>query len=390
MNVQYWAIGSNTETTLGLTLGEISGYLAEDWMPSFPASVSSAFMGWPTYLIEKYKDVFQSQLLDYLTLREGVVETERQWKGFLSWMLGVAGTRHIIKKEGYRWIAPASAFYPNLTYPVNLSNWNPLFPPSIVTATLPTNPKSRLRPDYLAIRMNNRKYEWAVVESKGISRSLTNMRSCPTNWYNQVRNIDVKVNGVSQNIPRNIVVATRSNPNAKLPRTRRLQIRAWNSGDRPEQGLPPIATADVVAADLFGVFKNLGLFENARALSNSVAAREASSWTNNIAKSWREILTSVRQQADSELERLTFSQDEVTSSRVRYLDTQLGRISFEISTATLSLASRLSLSVTQEEALDALVSGESQIEEWTSSQNELGEEEAVLSIGIRVNSSLNR
>ena len=142
MNVLYWPVGVTSMTHLGMTVSDISGHLLEDWVPSLPPTVSSAFMGWPFYLI----NVKQFQSTDYLVLRKEVRNTERQWKGFLSWMLGIAGTRHVLAKEGYRWIAPASAFYPNSSHPVNISNWNPAFPPGIVTVTLPSNPKSRLRP----------------------------------------------------------------------------------------------------------------------------------------------------------------------------------------------------------------------------------------------------
>jgi hypothetical protein len=45
--------------------------------------------------------------------------TGAEWA--LSWMLGVAGARHILASEGYRWIAPLSAFYPDAVQAVDLS-----------------------------------------------------------------------------------------------------------------------------------------------------------------------------------------------------------------------------------------------------------------------------
>ncbi len=368
-------------TPLGMTISDISSHLLEDWVPSLPSVVSSAFMGWPLYLI----DVNQFQPIDYLVLREEIRNTERQWKGFLSWMLGIAGTRHVLAKEGYRWIAPASAFYPNSSHSVSIYKWNPAFPPGIVTVTLPSNPKSRLRPDYLAIRMKNGKYDWAVVESKGTSRCLTNTTSCPPDWRRQVRNIEVKVNGNKINVPRHIVVATRSNPNAVLNQTRRLQVRAWNSTDQTyEQELPYFAVADIIAAHLFGLFRNMGFIENARALSYSVMARAMSITTENISESWRETLSSVRKLADSELEQMTHLPMGSSVSRTRSLDTEFGSISFEISEATISLASRLSISVTQEEVIETLKDTESKIEEWNNAQKETRNGDVLLQSGVRV------
>jgi hypothetical protein len=85
-------------------------------------------------------------------IRTEVARSERQWKSFLSWMLGVAGTRHVLASEGYRWVAPVSAFYTDAVQVVDLSAWNPLFPRSILTTTRRPGSQSRLCPDYLALR----------------------------------------------------------------------------------------------------------------------------------------------------------------------------------------------------------------------------------------------
>jgi hypothetical protein len=45
----------------------------------------------------------------------------------MSWMLGIAASRRVLEDEGYRWVAPLSAFFKNAVAAVNLSAWNPAF-----------------------------------------------------------------------------------------------------------------------------------------------------------------------------------------------------------------------------------------------------------------------
>ena len=86
----------------------------------------------------------------------------------------------------------------------------------------------------------------------------------------------------------------------------------------------------------------------------------------------------------SELVQMTQPSKKAPASRMRLLDTEVGRISFEISPATISLASRLSLSVTSEEVVKALLEGESQIEEWNSLQKKTSVRDVLLQVGVRV------
>ena len=181
----------------------------------------------------------------------------------------VAGTRQVLKDDGYRWIAPLSAFYADAIQEVDLSRWHPSFPKSVVTASRPTNSGVRLLPDYLALksttRVTSRSFDWAAVEAKGTRMSLASRRTCPQSWSDQARNVIVKVGGQELTINRHIVIATRVNPNAARPWTRRIQIRAWNNATAPEE--TPLASAapvEVVAAHLFGLFRVLQLPEYAR------------------------------------------------------------------------------------------------------------------------------
>lgn len=380
MHVQYWGVGVNTMRPLQMSSANISAYLMDDWVPSIPIALSSSFMGWPPVLIEETT----IDVLRYLSLRSELGRTERQWKSFLSWMLGIAGTRHVLGLEGYRWIAPASAFYSDAVYPVDLSQWHPSFPPSCVTVELPPNPKSRLRPDYLAIRSIGGKFDWAIAESKGTSQCLTNMSSCPRDWRNQANNAVVRVNGRTLKIPRHIVVATRSNPNAIFAKTRRLQVRAWNSTfESSEPGLSQLVT-ETVSAHLFGLFRNMGLPENARAISYSVRARAESNIGGAIRSSWNQTLDQLRERADSELKQVTVPHPDAQDSRMRQIDTGLGRVSIEISEATISLASKLILSDTEDESISAITEANSQLEDWEGSQTKIDDDETLLPSGVRV------
>ena len=87
MNVEFWGVGSTASSTLPMTYAHICSHLLSDWVPSLPVNVRSSFVGWPPFLI----DVVQYWNGDFLTLRPEAGRSERQWKGFLSWMLGVAG-----------------------------------------------------------------------------------------------------------------------------------------------------------------------------------------------------------------------------------------------------------------------------------------------------------
>ncbi len=206
-----------------------------------------------------------------MTLRPEVGRSERQWKGVLSWMLGVAGARHVLAYERYRWVAPLSAFYANAKQTVDLSAWNSTFPRSSVCVSRVPGSRTRLLPDSLALRSTSSAasgyYEWAVAEAKGTRACLTSASSCPSSWSKQVRNAVITVNGTRLRVPRHLVIATRVNPNATSVRARRIQVRAWNNAEGPTE---PLLGADgaieIVAANLFGLFKGLGLRQNASPL----------------------------------------------------------------------------------------------------------------------------
>src|SRR5215831_7407365 len=121
MFVEFWDVESAASTPLPMTVDDVSFHLALDWVPSLPPADGTAFMGWPPFLIED----IQYNNSSFLALRQKAGRSERQWKSVLSWMLGVAGTRHFLRRKGYTWIAPLSAFYPNVAQAVDVQAWPP-------------------------------------------------------------------------------------------------------------------------------------------------------------------------------------------------------------------------------------------------------------------------
>jgi hypothetical protein len=386
VNVEYWKVSSATSVPLPLSTSEVSSHLLHDWIPSLPAAVGSAFMGWPPFLLEPHL-VKSTQML---SLRAVAGRSERQWKGVLSWMLGVAGTRHVLKQEGYQWIAPASAFYPSLANEVDLSSWHPSFPASSVSADRPDGSKIRNRPDYLAIRPVDAagKIEWAIAEAKGTSWALKNMSPCPPSWHQQVRNLNVVVNGTSITVPRHLVVATRVNPNAKRPLTRCLQIRAWNSDETQHRpGLPAEAAADIASAHLFGVFRNIGMHKSARALAVSVGARTEVRTGTGDRRALREELHHFDREAEDEVR--GFAQDanrtdERPSVTVR-LNTGFGDVAVEIDQATTSMAAELSRCLEPEEAAQVFRDSRQRFGRWEDRMHRSDSDDAVaFASGVRV------
>jgi hypothetical protein len=389
MFVQSWAVGASTPAVLPMTAGHISGHLLADWIPSFPLALSSSFVGWPSFLIETVD--FQTR--QFLTLASVARTSERQWKGVLSWMLGVAGARHVLASEGYRWIAPMSAFYPDKTQQVAIQGNFP-FPPSSIRVS--RNPKSTsiLRPDYLALRPAKSSqgasgYEWAVAEAKGSASALTNMTTAPNAWSEQARNAVVKVNGINKAIPRNIVVCTRVNPNAARARTRRLQLRAWNRKNAEAGNLPSAAAADVAAAHLFGLFRGLHLPKAAAAVAHSVDLRTRSRSSKTLAPVSKEPRRNFKI-AQEELSRRIRSSPFGGTAEDTWVDltTPLGELDIALAAPLLDFAHELSEAQTDDEAAAAHRRADSSLDNWEASRRSAMENTdlSVLNTGIVVSS----
>jgi hypothetical protein len=359
MQVEYWAVESASPSPLSFDCGQISAHLQEDWIPSFPATISRAVVGWPPFLTEPVE--FGG--VDFLALKEVAGFSDRQWKGMVSWMLGVAGARHILKTEGYQWVAPLSAFYDNAVQKVDLSGWNPAFPRSVVSATALAGSTARLRPDYVALRSLAApgSYDWAIAEAKGTSWCLTKAAQCPVGWYTQVRNVELTVMGAKLTIPRHLVVATRVNPNARRPATRRLQVRAWNS-EQASDRIPASAAADIAAAHLYGILRNLGLRTVALGLALAVE-RRAGHHASAVAGELHRVQTDADRELRGMLQTGTEADGRWTTGRTK-VETELGTIAVEIEPGIVSLAAALTRAETPSEAAHAMEEAEARLADW--------------------------
>ncbi len=297
-HVDYWQVNATKPTQLPFGHADISAHVTVDWQPGLPPSASAAFAGWPPYLTEEC----QTAGVSNLALKAEAGRSDRQWKGFLSWMIGVAGARAVMAAEGYKWIAPLSAFYPNAVLPVDPGLWNSAFPATSLQIASVKTAGSRLRPDYIALSGSPGSYRWAIVESKGTRHNLSQL-SCPDAWKKQVANAQVSLNGITIPVQRRIVVATRVNPNAAQLKTRRIQVRAWNSDD-PSQAVPGEVGIEVVSAHLFGLCVSLGLRRNADAIARaSRRRREASSHVGSLSNDDTTLLNAAEQEIQRDNDR---------------------------------------------------------------------------------------
>src|SRR5262249_50724919 len=149
------------------------------------------FLGWPRFLLRQVP-FNQAQVL---TLDGIVGRTERQWKSILSWMLGVAFTRRVLTLEGYRWIAPVSAFYAEAVTKIKPPpGWPKPFLPGRIEARRRKGSKARLRPDYLCLGRRaspSAGYNLVVAESKGTRSQISDLSICRSDWKQQARNITI-------------------------------------------------------------------------------------------------------------------------------------------------------------------------------------------------------
>ena len=377
-HIEYWPVGSTASSYIPASVDEISAHLMDDWAPSLPIATGATFMGWPSFLLSPL--TFNN--LECLRLHDRTATTERQWKGVMSWMLGVAVARHILKIEKYRWIAPVSAFFGNNRQQVFLGQWPTALSPGVVETSRPVGTKTRLTPDYLVLRSTaNGQYDWGVVEAKGNARSLKPHAVCPPDWSKQVRNVVVAVNGTPIQIPRYVVIATRVNPNAIRASTRRVQVRAWNSAERLET-LAPAGATEIVVAHLFGLFRALRMPANAQALAMSLQARGGRVEQAGL-------FDDLRRQGEvaaAELERQSVVLDSRDVERQVRLDVDSADAEVGLSSVVIRLTRRLQMTISQEEAAAAVTEADAELDEWLNRQAHKleGPPRAVLPFGVEV------
>lgn len=373
MNVTYIPIGSNATQALPLSTADISSHLLADWLPNLPLSTGASFFGWPSQIL------FQSHAggTAYLTIHRWLGQSERQWKGVISWMLGVAGARRVLSELGYRWVAPSSAFYPESIGPIAIA-WPNSFPRANLSVTEDPSSSSRLRPDYIALKPLNggTSYQLAAAEAKGTSNSILSSANdiCPTSWNQQVHNISITLGGVPLYVPRHIVIATRVNPNAVQDTTRQLAIRAWNSNDNDQRR--ELGSGDgiaVVVAHLFGFYRNIGFVriaeELAVALTRFSGSKEFTQQTFNF---------DIRDD----------KQPGVQFNSVAELSLASG-VSAEIrlSDELLELTKALINAANKDEAAQAIARGDRELDAWNDQPRPSKESLSRLSFGVEIEAS---
>ncbi len=271
--VRFWDVGAAAEASLPMTATDMQAHLVADWLPGLAPLAGAPLVSWPARLTLPYHHQPTNQ--DFLPMRRRAAWSDRQWNGFLSWMVGVCGTRQYLAHDGYQWVAPLSAFYANKRKRVDIDPaWPPPLPPGDLTASEdPTNP-SRLMPDYMALRKGPGPDDWhlALVEAKGTSAALQNKAACPQNWHNQARNAIIEYRGTRVAPDRNLVTATRCSPGAVREFTTVLQLRAWNE-DGEGYAAPTGVAVEAATVALLGICNSLGLRLNSRCLLHAQSLR---------------------------------------------------------------------------------------------------------------------
>ena len=124
-------------------------------------------------------------------------------------------------------------------------------------------------PDYILARTNPAGgNEISFAESKGTNVCLENMNSPPQSWMNQARNAEFYFRRIQYTASQQMLVATRVNPKATRPATRRVYVRAWNSKNKDNQ-VPIDAIIEIMFMHYFGVCERIGMDANAKLLALS-------------------------------------------------------------------------------------------------------------------------
>lgn len=238
--------------------------------------------------------------------------------------------------------------------------WHQSYPPSVLTIEIDPQNGSRLRPDYIAAReLPGGITEFALVESKGTSYSLNNLVVCPSDWAAQARNAIVRLNNSPVMIPRYLVIGTRCNPNGVRQRSRRLQVRGWNSRSTTQFDSQDMLV-EVMSAHYSGLCKNLGLGVNLQALHLAAVARLTGDLgiTRQVHK--------VRQEADSEL--VNRGGWEATGEGDAHfaIEIEIGTIRVTLSREAISLMRAIGSDILKEELAGMIMEDTLKLNNWYS------------------------
>lgn len=272
MNFEYYGIGKIAGEAKNATLLQLATNIVTDWMPGTPNSLSHGFSDLLASTI-KGERLFSSDKKNWIIQPE-VDLFEKQWKQITSWILGVAFCRKVIETEGYQFWAPVSAFTSaKRKTKVAVSYWKSFFDETqCVIDPVPLS-GSNLLPDYVLGRINpiTGSREISFAESKGNKISITNLSVPPISWRNQSKNAQFIFRKVPYAATQNFVIATRVNPKGVYAKTRKIQVRAWNSRN-PENEVPDSVFRVILMMHYYGVCRRIGMEANAEliVLSNLI------------------------------------------------------------------------------------------------------------------------
>ena len=231
MNVccEYYDVGCSKPVVRPIILLDLAKHVATEWMPGVPNPVIDGLAGVLYGVLEPCQIGYRN---NYWCVNPNLARTDRQWRGATSWILGVAFARFAMECEGYRWWAPLSAFGgPKSTGKTDTGCW--VGPKVEYSIRKKSSSSARYLPDYVVCRANGPQpgVEYAFVESKGTDYSIATWRVPRIEWSDQVRNAELLFQQRVVPVGRHLVVATRVNPEALQPSTRKVVVRLWNTDE---------------------------------------------------------------------------------------------------------------------------------------------------------------
>ena len=292
----YYPPSPTSDDKPNASLAQLATNVVTDWMPGVPNSVASSFS-------DLLGEMLKPEAIDGEDLwivGPQMTGFEKQWKQVSSWILGVAFCRKVIEDLGYRWWAPVSAF--NSKHRTTFTRHWTAEIPATDCVVKKTN-SSILFPDYVLARTKSdgSGFEVSFAESKGCTKSLTGLVHAPTDWKNQAQNGIFLFCKVPQPITQYLLIATRVYPLGQRPKTRRIQVRAWNAKD-PDARVSFEALRDVMVAHYFGVCERIGLQANAQllAIANFVPTTAAEQFLKRLSSREERLLGQARLELQAE------------------------------------------------------------------------------------------
>ncbi len=229
MQIEYYPPRSKAPVFKKVSAEDLAGYLGTEWIPGTPRSFIDSLTEIIGTILTRVK---LNGSVDSWCVNADVADTDRQWRGVTSWIIGVAFARDVMESEGYSWWSPVSGFSGTVsTGKTKTGRWMPWIPRSLYSVEK-LGTKSNLLPDYTACRLSgDGTFQYAFVESKGTKNNIQNKHLAPADWLNQVNNAKLLFRERIAPVAHRYVVATRINPDAKRANTRRIIVRAWDSQD---------------------------------------------------------------------------------------------------------------------------------------------------------------